>query len=243
MKKGRDFILGFFMLQIIWWAAAGILQSRVLPGPFQVYRNFPILLQKGILFHICASLYRILAGLALSLGIGLPVGFFIARHPKAGQILGPLLYFSYPIPKTALLPAAMLLLGLGDGSRLVIMVLTMVFQVMVTARDAVRAISPVLYQVGRSGGRTEWHLMRHVTFPAILPELFTMLRINLGTSLAVLLIVEAYGTQAGMGYYILDSWSRISYNEMYGGIVIISLIGGLLFLIMDLIFQRVCRWK
>ena len=65
----------------------------------------------------------------------------------------------------------------------------------------------------------------------------------MGTSLAVLLLVEAYGTRAGVGYYILDAWSRIDYTEMYGGIIVISLTGAALFLAADLLFAKLCRWK
>ena len=82
-----------------------------------------------------------------------------------------------------------------------------------------------------------------VAYRVVLPELFTSLRIGVGTALAVLFIVEAYGTRAGIGYYILDCWSRIDYLGMYGGIVLISLVGALLFLGVDLLAQRLCRWK
>ncbi|KEZ87404.1 ABC transporter permease, partial [Lacrimispora celerecrescens] len=77
--------------------------------------------------------------------------------------------------------------------------------------------------------------------PAVLPELFTSIRIGTGTSLAILLIVEAYGTRWGMGYYILDAWSRINYIQMYGGIVIMSVVGAALFWILDGIQWAMCK--
>ena len=64
-----------------------------------------------------------------------------------------------------------------------------------------------------------------MTFPAILTELLTSIRVTLGTALSVLFFVEAYGTKQGMGYFIQDAWSRINYIDMYSGILILSLIG------------------
>lgn len=86
-----------------------------------------------------------------------------------------------------------------------------------------------------SAGASRGRLLGQITLPAVLPELFTSLRIGVGTALAVLFIVEAYGTRAGIGYYILDAWSRIDYLEMYGGIVVISVVGAALFLAVDLL--------
>lgn len=94
-----------------------------------------------------------------------------------------------------------------------------------------------------SAGASRGRLLGQITLPAVLPELFTSLRIGVGTALAVLFIVEAYGTRAGIGYYILDAWSRIDYLEMYGGIVVISVVGAALFLAVDLLARRLCRWK
>lgn len=243
VKKVRDFILGFLMLNGIWWALSLSIDSRALPQPTAVYGNFPALLSGTVLYHLGVSLMRVLAGMAVSLVIGTVIGYFMAAFDGFHRLFYPLVYFVYPIPKTALLPAAMLILGLGNASKILIMVLTTVFQVIITTRDAAAGIDPALYQVGRSAGKSQWSLIRQITLPAIVPELLTGIRINMGTALAILMIVEAYGTRAGIGYYILDAWSRMNYNEMYGGIVVLSLAGGIIFLLIDLIYIKVCKWK
>lgn len=243
MKRVRSLVLGFISIHMLWLFFSLLLSTRALPSPFTVYANFGQVLHSGIFLHMVASLYRIFAGVCISLLTGIPVGYLMARFYRINQLLSPLVYFAYPIPKTALLPIAMLLLGLRNGSKIWIMVLTMVFQVIITTRDSIEHISPSVYQVGRSAGKSEGFLFWHITAPAILPELFTGLRINLGTALAILMIVEAYGTEAGIGYYILDAWARINYNEMYGGIIVISLMGAMLFLLVDVVSDRICRWK
>lgn len=243
MKKSRDFLLGFLLLNLLWLGAALLLNTRVVPSPVEVYAHFDRVLASGIFLHIWASLWRVAAGLALSFLLGVPMGVLMARSTRWGRVLSPLVYFSYPIPKTALLPVAMLLFGLGDGSKILIMVLTTLFPAVVAARDSAADIDPGLYAVAKSAGAGRATVLRHITLPAITPAIFTSIRVNTGTALAILFLVEAYGTRAGVGYYILDSWSRLSYVEMYGGIVVIAVLGAALFLLTDLVSERLCRWK
>lgn len=239
MKKGKDFVLGFLTVNLIWLVAAALLNKPMLPSPLLIYRHMGEILSGRMILHILASLGRIGGALCFSLLIGVPVGLLIAQKRRFRGLVDPLVYFFYPVPKTALLPVAMLLLGLGNGSKLSIMVLTMIFPIIVTARDAVGHISPSIYQVAKSAGLSSSYVLRHVTLPAILPELFTGFRISIGTALAILFIVEAYGTRYGIGYYILDSWSRIDYITMYGGILLVGIVGAMMFLIIDLVAEKV----
>ena len=85
-------------------------------------------------------------------------------------------------------------------------------------------------------------IIRHVTLPAILPELLTSIRVSLGTAVSILFFVEAYGTKYGMGYYIIDAWSRINYIDMYAGILVISVIGFALFVLVDYVAEKICKW-
>lgn len=243
MKKTGTFLAGFAAANLLWLLAAALLDTRALPSPIEVYAHFGDVLAAGIFRHIGASLWRVFAGVFLALVIGVPAGLLMAFSPRWNALLHPLVYFSYPVPKTALLPVAMLLFGLRDGSKILIILLTVLFQVIVATRDAAKNTDPGVYLVAVSAGASHGRLLRHVTLPALLPELFTSLRIGAGTALAVLFIVEAYGTRAGVGYYILDAWSRIDYLEMYGGIVVISVAGAALFLAVDLLARRLCRWK
>lgn len=237
------FLQGFFLLNLIWLIAAVCMQTTVIPNPVVVYQNFGSVFANDILIHILYSLKRIAVGLALSLAIGIPIGILMAYSEKANKVLYPLIYFSYPIPKTALLPIAMLLLGMRDGSKIAIIFLIIVFQVIVSVRDSVRNIDETMYEVTVSAGATRGQIIRHITLPAILPELLTSIRVSLGTAVSILFFVEGYGTKYGMGYYIVDAWSRIDYIDMYIGIIVISIIGFALFVTVDFISDKLCKWN
>jgi NitT/TauT family transport system permease protein len=243
IRNCRIFLQGFLSINFIWLAAYLMTDTTVIPNPLLVYQNFGTVLTDHVLIHILYSLRRIGIGLALSLAVGIPLGILMAYSKRANQILFPFIYFSYPIPKTALLPIAMLVWGMRDGSKIIIMFLVIVFQVIVSVRDSVRTIDPVMYQVIRSTGANGWQIIWHVTLPAILPQLLTSIRVSLGAAVSILFFVEGYGTKFGMGYYILDAWSRINYIEMYIGIIVIAVIGFLLFVSIDFIQNKLCKWN
>lgn len=216
---------------------------RVVPKPVEVYLSFDKLWGVEILLHIFWSLYRVGGGLATSLLIGVPLGLLMAYSGLWNRILSPLLYFTYPIPKTALLPIVMLLFGLGDASKIILIVLIVVFQVIVSVRDSVLNIDAEVYNPLKSLGASPFQIFKHITMPAILPELITNIRIAIGTALSILFFTEAYGTSYGIGYYIMDAWTRIDYVAMYAGIIHMSLLGFTLFILIDVIEERLCRWE
>lgn len=243
MRQCALFIQGFLLLNLLWLIASILMNTPVVPNPVTVYQSFGNIWNSAIWIHILYSLKRIGIGLALSLAVGVPLGILMAYSRLWNKILYPLIYFSYPIPKTALLPVAMLLWGMRDGSKIAIIFLIIVFQVIVAVRDSVRGIDPSLYQAVISAGAGRGQIVRHVTLPAILPELLTSVRISLGTAVSILFFVEGYGTKYGMGYYILDAWSRIDYIDMYSGILVISIVGFALFAAVDLLSGKLCKWN
>lgn len=85
--------------------------------------------------------------------------------------------------------------------------------------------------------------MRHLILPAITPEALSTLRVAIGTAISVLFVTETYGTNKGMGFFIVDAWMRISYTEMYVGIVVLGMAGFLLFLLVDGLETALCRWR
>lgn len=242
-RKLITFIQGFIIFNILWYIAAITIDIRVLPKPTDVYFNMINIYDAAIYKHVLSSLYRIISGLAISMILGSALGLLMAYSPMWNKVLNPLVYFTYPIPKTALLPIIMLLFGLGDVSKVILIVLILVFQIIVAIRDSVLNIEPETYNPVKSLGASKLQIFIHITVPAILPELLTSLRLSVGTALSVLFFAEGYGTQYGIGYYILDAWTRINYLEMYAGIVIMSLLGFIIFIAIDIIEEKVCKWK
>lgn len=251
MTKRRKYIFnyfgyivgGFILFNIIWYILAVWLQLKALPLPTEVYAGYSNAFENGILDHSFASLRRIAYSIGISLGIALVLGLWMGYNKRANKLLAPMIYFSYPIPKLALLPIIMTLFDLGETSKIIIVVLIVVFQLIITIRDAVKNIPKESYYVLISFGASSLQKMRHITLPAILPEMFSSLRVALGIATSALFFIETFGTDKGLGFYITDSQMRVDYVQMYFGIIVLSLIGFILFLIVDLLDNIFCKWK
>ena len=134
-------------------------------------------------------------------------------NPFMKKLLDPLLYFIYPIPKVAFLPVFVILFGLGNTSKILLVVFI--------DKDYIKVI-----QRFSSKKRI---LIRYVILPAILPRTISALRISIGIALASLFFAENYATKYGIGYFILSAWTKMNYVEMFAGILILGYIGNVFF--------------
>jgi NitT/TauT family transport system permease protein len=247
MKRIREVVintlLGIVLVNLLWLIAARILQMNVLPDPFTVYIHFGEVWQRDMAVHLLTSLWRITVGIVIAALVGAITALWMVQNRNAGKLLGAFVYFFYPVPKLALLPVVMLLAGLGDVTKVIMIVLIILFQVIVNMRDSLKNIPRESFLIVTSLGAGRKDVFRHVILPAVLPDLFSTLRVAVGTAISVLFVTETYGTDRGMGYFIVDAWMRINYTEMYAGIVILSMMGFFLFLLMDLLETGLCKWK
>lgn len=242
--RWRQLLLGLILTLILWQLAAWAIHRPILPGPMPVLQTFVEGMLSGRLArHFLISTYRVLASIAISLVLAVPAGLALGQSPKLNRIFSPLLYIGYPIPKVVLLPIFLLLLGIGDASKIALIVVVLFFQVLVVVRDEASAIRPELIMSVRSLGAGRRALLRYVYFPASVPAMLTALRLSIGTAVAVLFLAESFATTSGLGYYIMvDSWSRVAYREMYAGVLATSLLGLALYYLADWLERRLAPW-
>ena len=237
------FAFGIFLCLVLWAVTAQILQMPVIPSPEQVLLRLMQKFPDTIAVHAGYSLLRIVLGLVVAVAVGYPVGVLMGYFPRVNRLLAPILYLTYPVPKIALLPVVMLLFGVGERSKLLLVFLIIVFQVVVAVRDAVAAIPPETYAPLRVLGATFAQIVRHIIVPASLPKFITAVRVAMATAISVLFFTETFGTQYGIGYYIMDAWLRVNYLDMYAGIVVLSAMGLVLFILLDWAERRLCAWS
>ena len=237
------FALGIFLCLALWAGMAYFLQMPVIPSPVQVLLRLVQKFPDTIAVHAGYSLMRIVLGLFAAVAVGYPIGVLMGYFPRVNRLLAPILYLTYPVPKIALLPVVMLLFGVGERSKLLLVFLIIVFQVVVAVRDAVAAIPPQTYAPLRVLGASFAQIVRHIIVPASLPKFITAVRVAMATAISVLFFTETFGTQYGIGYYIMDAWLRVNYLDMYAGIVVLSAMGLLLFILLDWTERRLCAWN
>ena len=238
--KRNLYVLG--IIGLTWYLLHFFVDPRLIPAPHEALIAFANHWDV-ILMHIVSSLYRILIAIFVTLIIGVPLGILIATHKRIDALVSPLIYALYPVPKIALLPILMLFFGLGNLSKIILVGLIIIFQILVSTRDGVKAINPSYYTSMKTLGATKWQVYQHMIIPATIPNLLTSLRLSIGTSISVLFFAENFATRYGIGYYIMDNWLKLDYKGMFAGIVAISLMGSLLFGCIDVLEKRLCKWQ
>lgn len=233
----------FLCMNLIWYIAYLLMNHSILPSPGSVYNAMFHLGTRDILLNVGYSLLRILEGVALALVIGLLIGLLMGRSQLWNRLLDPVVYLTYPIPKIALLPVVMLFFGLGETSKVLMIMLILLFQVIISVRDGIKAIPESTYDVLSSLGASASQKFWSVTLPGALSVILSTIRISLGTAISVLFFTEIYGTEHGMGFFIMDAWLRLDYPEMYAGIMLFSLVGFVLFLLVDVLDYKFMKWR
>ena len=241
IRKALGYVGALVVLVVGWEVLSLAIDSPALPPPTSAIPAF-IDQFAAILPEIAVSAWRVVAALVLGTVLAVPLGLALGRSPRADSVFAPLVFLSYPVPKVVFLPVLIIILGLGSLSQIVLITLIIFFQILVTTRDAARAIRPASVLSVRSLGADSLQVFRHVVFPASLPEIFTALRIGSGTAIAVLFIAEATAGSSGLGWYIVDAWGRIDYDAMFAGILGMALLGVALYEVLEAMEARMCRW-
>jgi len=229
-------------LLVVWQLGSLAIDSPALPGPVPAFAAFGQGFTADLAPHLAFSAWRVLAATVLGFVLAVPLGLLIGRAPRLDSVAAPLIFLTYPIPKVVFLPVLLILLGLGDASKIVLITLIVFFQLLVTARDASRAIPAGSVLSVRSLGAGRFDVFRHVVVPAALPDIFTALRIGTGTAVAVLFLAESIGGTSGLGYYIVDAWGRLAYDAMFAGILGMALLGVAIYELLEVAEVRLCRW-
>ena len=243
LRTCANFVLGAISVLAIWYIAYLIIDSHVLSNPFAALRAVPGLMEHNILTHAYHSAFRVFAAMLISMFIGLTVGICAAGKHLPARILSPFLYFTYPIPRVALLPVVLLIFGLTDTSKIIMITLIVVYPIIVVVRDNVRAIPKQTYNTLICYGASKTQLFFYATLPWAVSGILSTARITLGTAISILFFTETYGGRHGMGFFIMDSWMRLNYVQMYAGIIALSAAGFILFLLIDVLESVLLKWR
>jgi NitT/TauT family transport system permease protein len=242
--KRRDVLFAAMAILVLWQFAAWLIDAPILPTPLKVIAVFPGELGDGLIAHFAVSLWRVVASTSLAIVLAAPAGLILGQSPRLNAIFSPLIYLLYPIPKVVLVPVLILIFGIGDLPKILIIFIILFFQILVLVRDQAASLRPELIQSVRSLGAGRRALFRFVYLPASLPAILTALRQSVGTAVAVLYVAELFATRRGLGYYIyLKGSTLFDYPAMYAGIIAMSLLGFGLYVSVEWLERKLCPWQ
>jgi NitT/TauT family transport system permease protein len=204
----------------------GPLDPVFVPPLSEVIGAWWTLLTNGVLAeHTAASLQRSAIGFLLAVAIGVPLGLLLGWYHRLAQLLDPLLELFRNTAPLALLPVFVLILGIGETSKVSLVLYACVWPILLNTVSGVRHVDPLLIKSARSLALDQRALFTKVILPAALPAVFTGIRLAAAYSILILIAAELAGAKAGLGYLINYSQSNFQIPNMYAGIITISIIG------------------
>ncbi|GAA1906448.1 ABC transporter permease [Arthrobacter gandavensis] len=247
-QRLRSRILGIgtpVILLLAWQIAAsvGAVDARFFPAPTTIFAEGTELVSNGQLAtDLWATLRSLLIGYGLGFVAGLATGSILGLSQTARAALEPMLSAIYTIPKLAILPLLLLIFGLGELPKILLIALGVFFVIWVTVLEALEDIQPTYLEAAHIFEIRGWQRFRHVLIPAILPSLFTGIRLALANAVLIAVATEFVNGDSGIGYRIWHSWSLFQASQMYVGIVVVAFMGFLLTYFVKWLSSKLVPW-
>lgn len=269
--RDRLLSIGFPILLLLVWeliVRLGWLDARFFPAPSTVLVALWTMIVKGELLgqlwllpeavakngwdgaakilsegHLWVSLFRIFSGFVLGAMPGIVLGVVMGMNRTVRIALDPVISAVYVLPKIAILPLVMLIFGIGETSKIVIVAISSFFLVLINTTVGVRDIEPIFFEAAKNYGANRWQTFWHVIIPGALPVIFAGLRLSLGTALIVIIAAEFVAAQYGLGYLIWFSWQTLLTEKMFAGLLVVMLLGALFTSGLQFVEHKLMPWQ
>jgi ABC-type nitrate/sulfonate/bicarbonate transport system permease component len=229
---------------IAWEAAARLVDNKVfLPTLTTVAATLGDLLLSGeLLAHTTASTFRAVSGFAAAAAIGIPLGIAMGWYRSLENFFSPLVSLSYPVPKIGLIPLFILWLGIGNISKIAMILAAAIYPVVLNTYTGVKGTPIYVVWSARSLGASETEVLRKIVFPYALPHILTGLRLAMGISWILLFAAEMIAAQSGLGWLILYAERMLDTPTVFAALVTIAVLGFLFDRVILGISERLCDW-
>ncbi len=248
-RQAKDRILAVMSplaLLALWeiTAQVGLLDTRFFPPPTRIASQFVELVQSGeLLVNTWVSLQRLFFGFLLGGIPALILGLIMGLYRPIRAAIDPLIAATYPIPKSAVLPLILLIFGLGEMSKIVMVAIGVFFPVVINTIAGVLEIDKIYHDVSKNFGASRWQVFRTVALPGAMPLIMTGVKLGIGLGLILIAVAEMVGAKSGIGYMIWNAWQIFSVETMYVGILVISVLGVLFTVVMNELEQVIIPWR
>jgi ABC-type nitrate/sulfonate/bicarbonate transport system permease component len=238
--------LGPFLIVAALWEAAvqlHVADPEFLPGLGTIAAALIDLIRTGSVFYdLGTTLLTAMAGLALGILIGMPLGTAMALSPTADGFFGPLIKATYSLPKSALVPLFVLLFGIGGLTNILATVLTTLLPIVIYSYHGIHGVPRIMVWSARSMGTPDWKLLPRILLPAASPAILTGIRIALGFAFIVTIAAEMIVSNYGIGKQVFLFGSSGSYSYMFAAVLVIMLAAFVADRILVLVSDHLLRW-
>ncbi|MEE1925917.1 ABC transporter permease subunit [Pseudomonas sp. 148P] len=234
----------------LWFAATnlGWVKPLFLPTPQAVWAQVVEVSRDGfadasLLTHVGWSALRVFSAFALAVLTAIPLGILMGVNRVARGIFDPLVEFYRPLPPLAYLPLVVIWMGIGEGSKVLLIYLAMFAPLALSARAGVRSVAIEQIHAAYSMGASRGQVLRHVIMPAALPEMLTGMRIAIGFGWTTLVAAEMVAATAGLGFMVLSASKFMVTEVVIMGILVIGVLALAFDFGMRALERRLVPWK
>jgi ABC-type nitrate/sulfonate/bicarbonate transport system permease component len=242
--------LTVFFLTWDFLAKSGILGggSSALARPLEVLSQLDYLIDNqlaelSLWGHLWASTQRVLLGFTLAALMAVPLGLFMALNRYVNAIVKPLFDLLKPMPPISWISISILWFGIGEGSKVFIIIVGTFVPCLLNAYNGVRLVEPELYDVVRMLGGNRRDEILHVCFPASFPAIFAGLQISLSIAWTCVLAAELVSARSGLGYIIVQGMNLSQPAMVMGGMVVIAAAAFGTTMLVSALERKLCPWK
>lgn len=240
LKSG---VVTWGLLVLIWQIASGFNSPDFLPSPYKTWTGLVEIAKKGVLWEdILISVQRVAIGWIRGLVVAIPLGLIVGRFRVARWILEPFINFFRFVPAIGFLTLFLMWFGVGEESKVVLIMYATMFPVIINTIAGVQGIDPVKYQAAESLGASKVQSFFSVTVPGAVPNIFTGIRLGLSGAIISIVGAEMLAANEGIGYLIYTSRLYYRTDWIFVGIVILGLLGFLADKLLRLLGKRLFRF-
>lgn len=238
---------GVILIVLILWELVfrlKVVNPLFISAPSRVLLACVALVKDGTLFqHLLTSGTEFVLGYGAAIVIGFPIGIMLGWFKLANASFGPLVSAMQATPRVALMPLFIIWFGLGITSKIVVVLLSAIFPLIVNLQVAMSTIDADLVRVARSYGATRWQIFRSVALPTSVPFLITGLRLAAGRGLLGVIVAEVFGGSQGIGYMIQYAGSTFQTDKVFAGVLVVAATGITLDYTLDRLGRHFDKWR
>lgn len=191
-----------------------------------------------ILYHAGMSIWRSMLGLVCACLLAVPLGVVLGRYTRVYRLVEPIIEFFRPMPSAAVIPVAILFLGIGLGMKVFVVTFGATWPLLVSTIYAVRHTDPILIKTSKTFRLTAAEELFHVVLPAGFGAILSGFRISVAVALILTVTVEMIAGNDGLGYLILDAERSFAFPMMYAGIMTVGIVGVCISLLVKWVERR-----
>jgi ABC-type nitrate/sulfonate/bicarbonate transport system permease component len=232
------------VMLVVWQLAARLERPEFVLSPLEIADHFTQALVSGdLLVHVGASLARSLPGFLLGSLVGVLLGLLAGVARGLDELLSPVVFLTYPVPKIVFLPILMLWVGIGDASKVVVIALACFYPCFINAYYGARTTSTIMVWASLNMGARPAQVFRKVVLPSALPLIFAGLRVSLALSFILLFSAEMINARSGLGFLIRQAETSLRFDLMYVAIVAVAVLGYASDQLLLRLRRRVLAWQ